>query len=233
METVCGPEVFRRAARRAAEIAKAIVALRAAAAPCRRGHRRDVRRSPVTRADSIEDMLISAGTAAALGASTGPASASCRFPSHPGGAGRVHTRLRDRAEPARRHRRRDHWSTAFRASTTAGPTPPPLPRSLTSTRCCSRPPGTERLAAAGVSGPPGTAGDCDNALAESVIGLFKTELIKPRGLWRTAEQVELAALEYVDWFSHGGSTRPAGDSPPADIGATYYRQNAALTRPAR
>ena len=58
---------------------------------------------------------------------------------------------------------------------------------------------TERLAAAGVSGSVGTVGDAyDNALAESVIGLFKTELIKPRGLWRTAGQVEVATLEYVD-----------------------------------
>ena len=57
---------------------------------------------------------------------------------------------------------------------------------------------TERLAAAGVSGSVGTVGDAyDNALAESVIGLFKTELIKPRGPWRTPEQVEIATLEYV------------------------------------
>ena len=55
---------------------------------------------------------------------------------------------------------------------------------------------TERLAAAGVSASVGTVGDAyDNALAESVIGLFKTELIKPRGPWRTAEQVEIATLE--------------------------------------
>jgi putative transposase len=58
---------------------------------------------------------------------------------------------------------------------------------------------TERLAAAGVSGSVGTVGDAhDNALAESVIGLFKTELIKPPGPWRTAEQVETTTLEYVD-----------------------------------
>ena len=62
---------------------------------------------------------------------------------------------------------------------------------------------TERLAAAGVSASVGSVGDAyDNALAESLIGLFKTELIKPQGPWQTAEQVELATLEYVDWFNH-------------------------------
>ena len=58
-------------------------------------------------------------------------------------------------------------------------------------------------ASARVSGSVGTIGDVyDNALAEPVIGLFKTELIKPRGPWRTAEQVEIAALEYIDWFNN-------------------------------
>jgi putative transposase len=90
---------------------------------------------------------------------------------------------------------------------------------------------TERLAAAGVSGSVGTVGDAyDNALAESVIGLFKTELIKPRGPWRTAEQVELATLEYVDWFNHRRLYEACGDIPPAELEAAYYRQNAALTQ---
>jgi putative transposase len=88
---------------------------------------------------------------------------------------------------------------------------------------------TERLAAAGVSGSVGTVGDAyDNALAESVIGLFKTELIKPRGPWRTAEQVELATLEYVDWFNHRRLYEACGDIPPAELETAYYRQNAAL-----
>ena len=88
---------------------------------------------------------------------------------------------------------------------------------------------TERLAAAGVSASVGTVGDAyDNALAESVIGLFKTELIKPRGPWRTAEQVELATLEYVDWFNHRRLYEACGDIPPAELEAAYYRQNAAL-----
>ncbi len=89
---------------------------------------------------------------------------------------------------------------------------------------------TERLAAAGVSGSVGTVGDAyDNALAESVIGLFKTELIKPRGPWRTAGQVELATLEYVDWFNHRRLYEACGDIPPAELEAAYYSQNAVLT----
>jgi putative transposase len=88
---------------------------------------------------------------------------------------------------------------------------------------------TERLAAAGVSASVGTVGDAyDNALAESVIGLFKTELIKPRGPWRTAEQVEVATLEYVDWFNFRRLYETCGDIPPAEPEAAYYRQNAAL-----
>jgi putative transposase len=88
---------------------------------------------------------------------------------------------------------------------------------------------TERLAAAGVSASVGTVGDAyDNALAESVIGLFKTELIKPRGPWRTAEQVEVATLEYVDWFNFRRLYETCGDIPPAELEAAYYRQNAAL-----
>ena len=88
---------------------------------------------------------------------------------------------------------------------------------------------TERLAAAGASGSVGTVGDAyDNALAESVIGLFKTELIKPRGPWRTAEQVELATLEYVDWFNHRRLYEACGDIPPAELEDAYYRQKDSL-----
>lgn len=92
---------------------------------------------------------------------------------------------------------------------------------------------TERLAAAGVSPSVGTVGDAyDNALAESVIGLFKTELIKPRGPWRTAEQVEIATLEYVDWFNHRRLYETCGDIPPAELEDAYYRQNNRLTEAA-
>lgn len=88
---------------------------------------------------------------------------------------------------------------------------------------------TERLAAAGVSASVGTVGDAyDNALAESVIGLFKTELIKPGGPWRTPEQVELATLNYVDWFNHRRLYEACGDIPPAELEDAYYRHNSDL-----
>ena len=88
---------------------------------------------------------------------------------------------------------------------------------------------TERLAAAGAQPSVGTVGDAnDNALAESVIGLYKTELIKPQGPWRTAEQVELATLDYVDWFNHHRLFETCGDIPPAELEAAYYRQSTSL-----
>jgi putative transposase len=88
---------------------------------------------------------------------------------------------------------------------------------------------TERLAEAGIDPSVGSVGDAyDNALAESVIGLFKTELIKPRGPWRTVEQVEIATLEYVDWFNHRRLFQACGDIPPAELEAAHYRQQAAL-----
>jgi putative transposase len=88
---------------------------------------------------------------------------------------------------------------------------------------------TDRLAVAGVDPSVGSVGDAfDNALAESVIGLFKTELIKPRGPWRTVEQVEIATLEYVDWFNQRRLYQVCGDIPPAELERAYYRQHAAL-----
>jgi putative transposase len=112
-----------------------------------------------------------------------------------------------------------------------------------SARCClstaarsPRPPTTtpsvtERLAAAGAAASVGSVGDVlDNALAESVIGLFKTELIKPRGPWRTAEQVEIATLEWVDWFNHRRLFEACGDIPPAELERAHYRQRASLTQ---
>jgi putative transposase len=89
---------------------------------------------------------------------------------------------------------------------------------------------TERLAQVGIDPSVGSVGDAfDNALAETVIGLFKTELIKPRGPWRTVEQVEVAALEYVDWFNHRRLFEACGDIPPVELEAAHYRQQAALT----
>ena len=90
---------------------------------------------------------------------------------------------------------------------------------------------TERLAQAGIDPSVGTVGDAyDNALAETVIGLFKTELIKPRGPWRTVEQVEIATLEYVDWFNHRRLLEVCDDIPPAELEAAHYRQQAALAK---
>jgi putative transposase len=63
----------------------------------------------------------------------------------------------------------------------------------------------------------------DNALAESVIGLYKTELIKPRGPWRTPEQVEVAILHYVDWFNRQRLFEACGDIPPAELEACGCR----------
>ena len=75
----------------------------------------------------------------------------------------------------------------------------------------------------------GSVGDAyDNALAETVIGLFKTELIKPRGPWRSVEQVEIATLEYVDWYNHRRLFEACGDIPPAELEQAHYRQHAAL-----
>ena len=88
---------------------------------------------------------------------------------------------------------------------------------------------TERLAAAGAHPSAGSVGDAyDNALAETVIGLSKTELIKPHGPWRTPGQLEAATLHYVDWFNHQRLFEACGDIPPAELEAAYYRQNASL-----
>ena len=88
---------------------------------------------------------------------------------------------------------------------------------------------TERLAAAGAQPSVGSVGDAyDNALAETVIGLYKTELIKPRGPWRTAEQVETATLHYVDWYNHRRIFEACGDIPPAELETAHYRQNTGL-----
>jgi putative transposase len=87
----------------------------------------------------------------------------------------------------------------------------------------------ERLAEVGIDPSVGSVGEAyDNALAETVIGLFKTELIKPRGPWRTVEQVEIATLEYVDWFNHRRLFEACGDIPPVELEEAHYRQQAAL-----
>ena len=84
---------------------------------------------------------------------------------------------------------------------------------------------TERLADAGVEPSVGSVGDSyDNALAETINGLYKAELIWRRGPWRNFEQVEFATLEWVDWFNNKRLLEPIGNIPPAEAEARYYAQ---------
>jgi putative transposase len=86
----------------------------------------------------------------------------------------------------------------------------------------------ERLAEIGIAASVGTTGDSyDNALAETINGLYKTELIKPRGPWRTVDHVEIATAEWVDWFNHRRLYEYCGDIPPAELEDAYYAQNQA------
>ena len=86
---------------------------------------------------------------------------------------------------------------------------------------------TERLADAGIEPSVGSRGDSyDNALAESVIGLFKTEVIRRKGPWQSLEAVEFATLAWVDWFNHRRLFGPIGFVPPAEYEARYYEQAA-------
>jgi len=87
---------------------------------------------------------------------------------------------------------------------------------------------TERLAEAGIEPSVGSVGDSyDNALAETIIGLFKTEVIHRRGPWRSFEAVEFATLEWVDWFNTRRLLEPIGNIPPAEAEARYYAQTEA------
>lgn len=85
---------------------------------------------------------------------------------------------------------------------------------------------TDRLAENGVEASVGSVGDSyDNALAETIIGLFKTEVIYARGPWRSLDSVEYATLQWVDWFNHRRLLEPIGHVPPAEFEEAYYRQN--------
>ncbi len=87
---------------------------------------------------------------------------------------------------------------------------------------------TERLAEVGAVRSVGSRGDSyDNALAETVNGLYKTELIYRRGPWRTRDQVELATAAWVGWWNHHRLHSAVGDVPPAEYEADYHRQRAA------
>lgn len=70
-----------------------------------------------------------------------------------------------------------------------------------------------------------TGNSYDNALAESINGLYKTELIKAQGPWRAVDQVEVPTLEWVDWFNHRRLYEHCGDLPPAEYEAVYYRDH--------
>jgi putative transposase len=86
---------------------------------------------------------------------------------------------------------------------------------------------TERLAEAGAVTSVGSRGDSyDNALAETIIGLYKTELIRPRGPWKGIDDVEYATLEWVDWFNHRRLLEPIGYVPPAEFEENYWRKEA-------
>jgi putative transposase len=83
---------------------------------------------------------------------------------------------------------------------------------------------SERLAEAGVEPSVGSKGDSyDNALAETINGLYKVELIHRRAPWKTRDSVELATLEWVAWFNNHRLLEPIGYIPPAEAEANYYR----------
>ena len=84
---------------------------------------------------------------------------------------------------------------------------------------------TERLGEAGIEPSVGSRGDSyDNALAETINGLYKAEVIHRRGPWKTKASVELATLEWVAWFNHHRLLAPIGYIPPAEAEENYYRQ---------
>ena len=86
---------------------------------------------------------------------------------------------------------------------------------------------SERLAEAGIEPSVGSTGDSyDNALAETINGLFKAEIIHRRGPWKTREAVELATLEWVSWFNNKRLLEPIGYIPPAEAKANYWKQQA-------
>ncbi len=88
---------------------------------------------------------------------------------------------------------------------------------------------SERLAEVGAQPSVGGVGDSyDNALAETIIGLYKTEVIHRRGPWRNLEAVEYATLEWVDWFNHRRLLEPVGNVPPAELEASYYQSTGQL-----
>jgi transposase InsO family protein len=83
---------------------------------------------------------------------------------------------------------------------------------------------TERLKDIGIEPSVGSVGDSyDNALAETINGLYKTELIRQKGPWRNIEEVEFATLEWVDWFNHRRLLEPIGNIPPVEFETMYFQ----------
>jgi putative transposase len=92
---------------------------------------------------------------------------------------------------------------------------------------------TDRLAEVGARPSIGTIGDSyDNSLAESFNGLYKTELIRPRGPWRNAEHVELETLPYIEWFNHRRLHGEIGNIPPVEHETNHYHHRPPATIPA-
>ena len=84
---------------------------------------------------------------------------------------------------------------------------------------------TERLAEAQIESSVGSVGDSyDNAMAESIIGLYKTEMIWPRGPWKNLDEVEYATLGWVNWYNNQRLLEPIGNIPPVEFEAAYYEQ---------
>jgi transposase InsO family protein len=92
---------------------------------------------------------------------------------------------------------------------------------------------SERLSEAGAQPSVGSVGDSyDNALAETIIGLYKAELIHHRGPWRHLDAVEYATLEWVDWFNNRRLLEPIGNVPPAEFEAAYHQSTSPLPKAA-
>jgi putative transposase len=88
---------------------------------------------------------------------------------------------------------------------------------------------SERLAEAGIQPSVGAVGS-DNALAETINGLYKIEMIRPRKPWRTIDRLELAAAEWVHWFNHRRLYRCCGDIPSVELERAYYAQKRKTNR---
>ena len=87
---------------------------------------------------------------------------------------------------------------------------------------------TERLAEAGIEPSVGSVGDSyDNALAETIVGLYKTEVIRQLGPWRNVDHVEFETLDWVDWFNNRRLLEPIGDIPPAEFEELHYQRQEA------